>query len=77
MLVFVALAVVLPEAYGADVEEVVESSVVAAGTEKLVGLRDVCFVVIRVGVGFGAIPSDSWQDSCCVRLLRREDASIA
>lgn len=31
MLVFVSLAIVLPEAYGADVEEVVESSAIAAG----------------------------------------------
>lgn len=68
--IFVALAIVLPEADGADVEVVVEGPVVAAGAEDFLCLRYVFFVVVRVGVCVRGVRNDK-QSTCCVRHLRR------
>jgi|SRR5665213_241630 len=70
MLVFVALALVLPEAYRADIEKVVEGSVVAAGAEEFLCLRYIFFEVVRVGVCVRGVGNDE-QSTCCVRHLRR------
>ncbi len=72
VLVFVSLAVVLPTAYGADVEKVIEGSIVTAGTKELFFLRHIRFIKVRVDSSGGAIPCNLWQSMCCIGQLCRE-----